>query len=198
MIIGVTGNIASGKSTIVNYIRETYHYPVIDADLVARKVVEPGEKALNQLVQTFGRVILNKDGALNRQHLGQIVFSNQEEREKLNRIVHPAVREQMIKEKECLLNNGHDIIVMDIPLLFENNLQYLVDKTVLVYTNEKIQLIRLMKRNGFTEQEAKSRMNAQLSPQKKKELADAIIDNSNTIDDSKKQVDVLFRKWELI
>ncbi len=198
MIIGVTGNIASGKSTIVNYIRETYHYPVIDADLVARKVVEPGEKALNQLVQTFGRVILNKDGVLNRQHLGQIVFSNQEEREKLNRIVHPAVREQMIKEKECLLNNGHDIIVMDIPLLFENNLQYLVDKTVLVYTNEKIQLIRLMKRNGFTEQEAKSRMNAQLSPQKKKELADAIIDNSNTIDDSKKQVDVLFRKWELI
>nr|WP_148434695.1 dephospho-CoA kinase [Gracilibacillus massiliensis] len=198
LIIGLTGNIATGKSTISNMIQEKYSIPVIDADKVAREVVEPGEKALQTIAETFGEGILLEDGTLNRKHLGEIIFQDKTKREKLNAIVHPAVRVRMEQKKKMFLQQGHNFIVLDIPLLFENDLTYLVDKTIVVYTTEDIQLKRLMERNQFTEKEAQNRMNAQMDIDNKRAKADAVIDNSGTIESSAEQLDTLLKKWEVL
>ncbi|MGP4041621.1 dephospho-CoA kinase [Gracilibacillus sp. D59] len=198
LIIGLTGNIATGKSTISNMFRDKYKIPVIDADIVSREVVEPGEQALEEVAATFGEDILCEDGRLNRKKLGSIIFQDQTKRETLNRIVHPAVRKKMLSKKEELLQQGNQTIVMDIPLLFENNLTYLVEKTVVVYTSESIQLQRLMDRNKLTEKEARDRMNSQMDLDEKRKLADAIIDNSGSIEQSEKQLFNILKKWELI
>ncbi|KAB8138249.1 dephospho-CoA kinase [Gracilibacillus oryzae] len=197
MIVGLTGNIASGKSTVSNMLAENYHFPVIDADVVSRQVVEPGEPALAAIAEIFGQEILQEDGSLNRAKLGQIVFADDVMREQLNKIVHPAVRERMQQEKEQLLAEGNKVIVMDIPLLFENNLTYLVDKTIVVFTEESIQLKRLMERNHLSEIEARQRMNAQMDADKKKRLADEIVDNSGTMDSSRQQLGAILAKWGL-
>ncbi|GAA0288434.1 dephospho-CoA kinase [Gracilibacillus halotolerans] len=197
MIIGLTGNIASGKTTIANILHETYHFPIIDADLIARKVVEPGEMALSQLVDIFGEEIVLDNGELNRAKLGKIVFQDDAKRQQLNNIVHPAIRKRMVEEKDKLLDEGYKHIVMDIPLLFENKLTYLVDKTLVVYTKEEIRLQRLMKRNGFTEEEARNRMNAQMDAEEKKKLADEWIDNSGSKSSSKEQLETILEKWSL-
>lgn len=198
MIIGLTGNIATGKSTISNMFQEKYKIPVIDADRVSREVVEPGEETLAQIVTTFGEDILLNDGTLNRKKLGEIIFQDKRKREQLNAIVHPAVRKRMIAKKEALLLQGNQVIVMDIPLLFENNLTYLVEKTIVVFTTEDIQLQRLMKRNQLSEKEARDRMNSQMNINQKRELADAVIDNSGSIEDSEKQLKKILRIWGLI
>ncbi|MFD2654580.1 dephospho-CoA kinase [Gracilibacillus thailandensis] len=198
LIIGLTGNIATGKSTISNMIQEKYQIPVIDADIVSREVVEPGEQALKKIAATFGEEILLEDGTLNRKLLGSIIFQDQSKREQLNAIVHPAVRKRMISKKEKLLQQGYRSIVMDIPLLFENNLTYLVEKTIVVYTTEDVQLQRLIKRNDLTEKEARDRMNSQMNIEEKRELADAVIDNSGSIEESEIQLINILKKWELI
>ncbi|MGN8645759.1 dephospho-CoA kinase [Gracilibacillus sp. HCP3S3_G5_1] len=198
LIIGLTGNIATGKSTISNMFQEKYKIPVIDADRVSREVVEPGEETLAQIVTTFGEDILLNDGTLNRKKLGEIIFQDKRKREQLNAIVHPAVRKRMIAKKEALLLQGNQVIVMDIPLLFENNLTYLVEKTIVVFTTEDIQLQRLMKRNQLSEKEARDRMNSQMNINQKRELADAVIDNSGSIEDSEKQLKKILRIWGLI
>lgn len=198
LIIGLTGNIATGKSTISNMFQEKYKIPVIDADRVSREVVEPGEDTLTHIVTTFGEDILLNDGTLNRKKLGEIIFQDKRKREQLNAIVHPAVRKRMIAKKEELLQQGNQIIVMDIPLLFENNLTYLVEKTIVVFTTEDIQLQRLMKRNQLSEKEARDRMNSQMNINQKRELADAVIDNSGSIEDSEKQLKKILCIWGLI
>lgn len=198
MIIGLTGNIASGKTTISNILHETYRLPIIDADKIARKVVEPGEDTLTQLVHTFGEDILLANGSLDRTKLGKIVFNDNDKLEKLNAIVHPAIRKQMAEDKNKLIQEGYKHIVMDIPLLFENNLTYLVDKTLVVYTEETIRMQRLMKRNNFSEEEARNRMNAQMSAEKKKQLADEWLDNSGTIQASKQQLEEILKKWSIV
>ncbi|QGH35274.1 dephospho-CoA kinase [Gracilibacillus salitolerans] len=198
MIIGLTGNIATGKSTISNMFQAKFQIPVIDADIVSREVVEPGEQALEEIAATFGEDILLEDGTLNRKKLGSIIFQDETKREKLNAIVHPAVRKKMLSTKEELLQQGNQTIVMDIPLLFENNLTYLVEKTIVVYTSHQIQLQRLKERNQLSEKEAIERMNSQMDIDKKRELADAVIDNSGSIEQSEKQLKNILQKWELI
>ncbi|WP_208592272.1 dephospho-CoA kinase [Gracilibacillus suaedae] len=197
LIIGLTGNIATGKSTISKMIQEKYQIPVIDADIVSREVVEPGEQALEEIVATFGEEILLEDGTLDRKLLGSIIFQDLSKREQLNAIVHPAVRKRMLSKKEELLQQGNQSIVMDIPLLFENKLTYLVEKTIVVYTTEDVQLQRLIERNQLTEKEARDRMNSQMNMEKKRELADAIIDNSGSIEESENQLINIFEKWGL-
>lgn len=198
VIIGLTGNIATGKSTVSEMFRNKHDIPVIDADLIAREVVEPGEKALAEIVHTFGETILLEDDSLNRQKLGGIIFKDNAKREQLNKIVHPAVRERMEEKKQALLTEGYNTIVLDIPLLYENNLTYLVDKTIVVYTDEMTQLKRLTKRNQLSQKEAKDRMKAQMDLERKKKLADAVIDNSNAITATEKQLQKLLESWNLI
>uniref|UniRef100_A0A7U3YDN6 Dephospho-CoA kinase n=1 Tax=Geobacillus sp. (strain Y4.1MC1) TaxID=581103 RepID=A0A7U3YDN6_GEOS0 len=197
LTIGLTGGIASGKSTVTKMIREL-GIPVIDADQIARDVVKMGEEAYNQIIQAFGQKILQEDGEIDRAKLGAIVFHNEQERKKLNAIVHPAVRRRMLAEKEAYVQKGAKTVVLDIPLLFESELTHLVDKTIVVYVDDDVQLERLMKRNGFSKEEALARIQAQMPLREKVKKADAVIDNNGTIEETKQQLWQIFKRWNAL
>ncbi len=192
-IIGVTGGIASGKSSVSKWLISK-GYPVIDADIAARKVVEPGMPALEEIKNVFGQDICLSDGTLDRKKLGSIVFTNSDKRQQLNQIVHPAVRKWMLEETEKALHEGKDLVFMDIPLLFESNLTHMVEGVILVYVKPEIQLMRLMARDHFTEEEALARIHAQMPIDDKKELADYIIDNSGEFYETEEQLINLINK----
>ncbi|MGO4888675.1 dephospho-CoA kinase [Anaerobacillus sp. MEB173] len=196
-IIGLTGGIASGKSTVSNMIIDL-EIPLVDADQVARDVVMPGEPAYNEIVSHFGDHILEEDGTINRKKLGEVIFNNKEQREVLNKIVHPAVRSEMRAQTEAYQQEGHKTIVLDIPLLFESKLTYLVEKTILVYVDEEVQLKRLMERDQSSEQEAQSRISSQLPLKEKISLADEVINNNGTIEETKNQLRTILKKWNVI
>lgn len=194
VVIGLTGGIASGKSTVSNMIKEM-GITVVDADQIARDVVEIGEPAYNKIVEVFGIEILLKDQSLNREKLGALIFSDQKKREQLNEIVHPAVRKEMLQQVKKEKELESRAVVLDIPLLFESKLTYLVDKTILVYVDEKTQLERLMQRNGYTEEEAKLRIQSQLPLKEKRKLADEIIDNNGSLENTQTQLNAVLKKW---
>lgn len=195
-IIGLTGGIATGKSTVSNMLRE-FGIPIVDADLIARQVVEPGEEAYEQIVKQFGENILTEERTIDRKRLGAIVFSDEQKRFKLNEIVHPAVRKEMKKQVEKHLAEGHHTVVMDIPLLFESKLEHMVEKIVVVYTSKEIQLERLMKRDKFSKEEALQRINAQLPIDEKKMLADVVIYNEGSMEETREQVEQLLKEWNI-
>ena len=197
LVIGLTGGIASGKSTVSNMFREL-GIPVIDADLISREVVERGEKAYKDIVDTFGEGILQKNGSLDRKALGAIVFSDETKRKQLNSIVHPAVRERLISRRDALLEKGTRCVVLDIPLLFESGLADYADKTLVVYVDSATQLERLMERDQSSENDARQRINSQMALSQKLKLADAVIDNNGTKENTIKQLDALLRDWNVI
>jgi len=196
-IIGITGGIASGKSTVSLYLQEL-GFTIVDADLASRAVVEPGEEAYHQVVKAFGEDILLTDGNIDRVKLGSIIFNDQEKRLLLNGIVHPAVRNWMRLKTEAALSSGEETVFMDIPLLFESKLTFMVDKTLLIYVDEQVQLQRLMNRNGLSEKEALARINSQMPLADKKALADAVIDNNGDINETKRQVKAILSEWYVI
>jgi dephospho-CoA kinase len=195
MILGLTGGIATGKSTVSAMLRER-GIPVIDADLIAREVVEPGMPAYEAIVQHFGRDILLPNGQINRKQLGEIVFSDETERQKLNAIVHPEVRRVMREEAERAEREGADIVFMDIPLLFESKLQHMVDKIVVVYAPASMQLTRMMERDELDEEQAKKRLRAQFPIEQKKLDADYVIDNTGTREGTERQVEQLLAELQ--
>jgi dephospho-CoA kinase len=197
LTIGLTGGIASGKSTVTEMIRGL-GIPVIDADQVARDVVKAGEEAYEQIIKTFGQDILQENGEIDRAKLGAIVFYNEQERKKLNAIVHPAVRRRMLAEKEAYVQKGAKTIVLDIPLLFESELTHLIDKIIVVYVDDDIQLERLMKRNGFSEEEALARIRSQMPLHEKVKKADAVINNNGTIEETKQQLLQILKEWNAL
>ncbi|GGE51937.1 dephospho-CoA kinase [Pullulanibacillus camelliae] len=194
MRIGLTGGIASGKSTVANMLRERA-IPVVDADVAARKVVEPGQKAYEQIVAYFGEEILLEDQTLNRKKLGQRIFANEADRLKLNRMVHPEVRRYMLERVAAYEQEQAPAIVLDIPLLFESKLNDWVDKTLVVYVPYALQLERLMARDDLTQSEAEQRIKTQLSLEKKKQWADRFIDNSRTREETEQQLDAILQSW---
>ena len=196
-IIGLTGGIASGKSTVAKVIKDL-GIIVIDADQVAREVVQVGESAYYQIIKTFGKGILNDDQTINRDKLGAIIFNDKDKRKKLNDIVHPAIRKRMNEQKEKYISEGKKTIVLDIPLLFESNRTDQVDKILLVYVNEDVQLQRLMERNHLNKEEAMARIKSQIPLSKKKQMADEVIDNNGTIEETKKQLYDILIKWDII
>ncbi|MEK4013025.1 dephospho-CoA kinase [Peribacillus sp. FSL M8-0224] len=196
-IIGITGGIASGKSTVSLYLQEL-GFTIVDADLASRAVVEPGEEAYHQVVEAFGEDILLTDGNIDRVKLGSIIFNDQEKRLLLNGIVHPAVRNWMRLKTKAALSSGEETVFMDIPLLFESKLTFMVDKTLLIYVDEQVQLERLMNRNGLSETEALARINSQMPLADKKALADAVIDNNGDINETKRQVKAILSEWYVI
>jgi dephospho-CoA kinase len=196
-IIGLTGGIASGKSTVSKMLNEK-GYTIIDADLAARMVVEVDQPAYLAIVEEFGEHILHDhDSTINREKLGQIIFNSEEKRKKLNGIVHPAVRSMMLAHKDEAILAGKNTVFMDIPLLFESNLTWMVDRTVVVYVNEETQLSRLMERNNFNHEDASSRIASQFPLKDKASLADAIIDNNGSLHETKQQLDALLVEWDL-
>ena len=195
MIIGLTGSIASGKSTVANMLKEM-GFPIIDADLVARIVVEKGTATLEMIKETFGSGVIQEDGSLNREGLGEIIFTTPSKRKLLNDIIHPAIRAEMLAQKGHLVQQGHPVIIMDIPLLFESRLQSFVDKILVVTVTEQTQLERLMSRNRFTQEEAKLRIQSQLPLSVKEKGADAVIYNNGTIEETKQQLIKILAIWE--
>ena len=187
-IIGLTGGIASGKSTVSNMLK-TKGFTIVDADIAARKVVEPGELAYEQIIEAFGEGILQQDLTLDRKKLGALIFADEALRMKLNSIVHPAVRAWMTREKDRAIENGKKTVFLDIPLLFESRLTYMVERTILVYVDEETQLKRLMARNGLSEKEAQMRIRAQMPLSEKKALADAVLDNNGSLEETKQQLE---------
>ncbi|MGW7976076.1 dephospho-CoA kinase [Staphylococcus xylosus] len=177
-VIGLTGGIASGKST-VSELLTAHGFKVVDADIASRQAVEKGTEGLARVKEVFGDEAIDEDGNMNRSYVGEVVFNQPEKRLILNEIVHPIVRDIMEKEKEEYLEQGYNVI-MDIPLLFENDLQETVDEVWLVYTSESIQIDRLMERNDLSMEEAKARVYSQISIDKKRRMADHVIDNRDT------------------
>ncbi|WP_017756079.1 dephospho-CoA kinase [Calidifontibacillus oryziterrae] len=196
-IIGLTGGIASGKSTVSKMFKEL-RIVVIDADMVAREVVEVGEEAYNKIVEVFGNEIIHEDRTINREKLGSIIFKDEVKREKLNTIVHPAVRNRMNDLKNNYIENGEKTIVLDIPLLFESKLTHLVDKIILVYVDPDVQKSRLMKRNGLTTDAAMARIRSQMPLEDKIPLADAVINNNGTISETFEQLKQILQIWKLL
>ena len=184
-IIGLTGGIASGKST-ASLILKSFGATIIDADILAHQVVEKGQPAWKKIVATFGRKILNKQGELDRKVLGEIVFESEEKLKKLNKIVHPEVHSLVISSFERERAEGKEKIVYDCPLLIEGNLQHLVDQVWLIYIDEETQLKRLMKRNDFTKEQAMKRMNNQMPLKQKIKYADILINNNGSKKDLEK------------
>jgi len=197
LTIGLTGSIATGKSTISKMFSDL-NIPVVDADKIAREVVEVDKPTYNKIVESFGDHILQENKELDRKKLGAVIFNNVDAREKLNSIIHPAIRKEMLKQKEKHIANREKCVVLDIPLLFESNLFHFVDKVLLVYTDEKTQLRRLMQRDQSTEEEALQRINSQISIEEKAKRADAIINNTGTIDSSYNQLIALLRDWNVL
>lgn len=195
LTIGLTGGIATGKSTVSDMFKQ-FNIPVIDADIISRDVVKPGHDAYQKIIQTFGRRILRDDQTINRKRLGDIIFSNDAERQKLNHIVHPAVRKEMLKQRTEHINSGAQVVVMDIPLLFESKLTHLVDKVLVVYVDLETQRLRLLKRNHLNLDEIEKRIQSQMSITNKVKRADAIINNNGSIKESKKQLLTILQAWK--
>jgi dephospho-CoA kinase len=194
LTIGLTGGLASGKSTVSNMIKEL-DIPLIDADFYAREVVKPEEEAYKKIVAHFGEGILHSDETIDRKKLGAVVFNNTGERNALNSFVHPAVRKKMNDQRERYLKEGRELVVLDIPLLFESELTETVDKILLVYVDEDVQLQRLIDRDGSTKEEALSRINSQMPLKEKVPGADEVIHNNGTKKNTQDQLLQILKKW---
>ncbi|KGX89082.1 dephospho-CoA kinase [Pontibacillus litoralis] len=197
VVLGLTGSIATGKST-VSLMFDEYDIPVIDADKLAREVVEPGERAYQDIVETFGSDILRVDHKIDRKALGDIVFQNEDKRKKLNAIVHPAVRQRMLQKRDEYVQEECKAVVLDIPLLFESNLAHYVDKILVVSVDEQTQLQRLMNRDQSSQEEAMSRINAQMPVAEKAKRANAVIDNTGSKRETYQQLEAILRQWNII
>lgn len=195
MIIGLTGSIASGKSTVSKMLADM-GYPIIDADLVARQVVEPGTETLRQIEELFGKEVILKDGTMDREKVGELIFSDPASRKKLNDVIHPAIRQEMLRQRSAFIQQGREVIIMDIPLLFESKLQHFVDKILVVSVTEENQFKRLVSRNSLPEKEARARINSQLPLSVKEEGADAVIYNNGTIEETRHQLNRILSEWQ--
>lgn len=197
LVIGLTGSIGTGKSTIANKFKKL-NIPVIDADIIAREVVEPNKEAYNEIVKAFGREILQVDETIDRKRLGEIVFSDDKKRKQLNDIIHPAIRKEMIKQRDEYVAVNERCVVLDIPLLYESKLAHFVEKVIVVSTSRENQLKRILQRDHITEEEALQRINAQIDVAQKAKWADAVIDNNGTIAESEQQLMEILTKWNVI
>jgi dephospho-CoA kinase len=176
-IVGLTGGIGSGKSTIAQHFVEL-GITCIDADLTAREVVQPGEPALDAISQYFGETILLADGSLDRRKLREEIFGNSSARKWLNELLHPPIRQRMLQQ--CQQANSPYCILM-VPLLFENNLQALVQRTLVIDVDEATQIRRTMQRDKTTEEQVKAIISAQCPRQQRLMLADDVISNGDEV-----------------
>ncbi|MGC6553293.1 dephospho-CoA kinase [Streptococcus sp. VTCC 12905] len=188
-VIGLTGGIASGKSTITAFLRRQ-GYPVIDADQVVHELQAKGGKLYQVLVAEFGNSILTAEGDLDRKKLGQAVFENAGLRARLSLLQDKIIREELLARRDAL-KQTEDVIFMDIPLLYEADYSGEVDEVWLVYVDKAQQLERLIKRNGFSVQDAENRLNAQLSLEEKRAKAQVLIDNSGAVEETFARVALL-------
>lgn len=185
-LVGLTGGIASGKSTISNLFKSN-GIPVIDADIVARNVVQKGTRGWKKIINAFGNDILLENGEIDRARLGQMVFSDPVKRQILNRLLAPHISSGILWEIIKLWMKGCKVIILDIPLLFETKLDRWTNPVIVVWVDPQTQIERLMSRDGCSQEQAQNRINAQLALDWKKSEADIVINNSGLLDDTKEQ-----------
>jgi dephospho-CoA kinase len=193
-VIGLTGGIASGKSTAARTLAEL-GARVVDADQVARDIVAPGQPALAEIVRTFGREMLQLDGALDRKKLGAVIFGDAEKRRALNAITHPRIAMETQARLARLREEGAPVAIYEAALLVENGVHKALDGLIVVACDEATQLARLVERDGYSEEEARSRIAAQAPMAQKIAAASWVVDTSGPLTDTKKQ---LARVWEEI
>ncbi|KAI9098332.1 CoaE-domain-containing protein [Phlyctochytrium arcticum] len=180
LILGLTGGIATGKSTVSTYLaaHPAHPIPIVDADLIAKDVVRPSHPAYYRVLAAFGPSVLSSDGTIDRPKLGSIVFSNQEKRQQLNAATHPVIRVEMLRQVLEAFLKGERVCVLDTPLLFEAGLHRFVHKVVVVYCPESIQRTRLVARDNLSDEQASSRITSQMSIEEKRKRAEMVLDNS--------------------
>ncbi|KAJ3257471.1 hypothetical protein HK103_004546 [Boothiomyces macroporosus] len=192
-IVGLTGGISTGKSTVSHFLA-TSQIPILDADVVAKEVVKPGEVCYHLILDHFGLDILDYNSHIDRAALGNIIFTNAEERAALNNITHPRIRIELLKQVLVQFLKGKSMVVLDTPLLFEAGFYRWVHTTVVVYCPAPMQLDRLIARDGITIAQAQNKMNSQMSIEQKKTLAHHVIDNSGSMASTRKQADNLIKE----
>jgi dephospho-CoA kinase len=190
-LIGLTGGIATGKTTVSNYLRDRYGFPILDADIYAKEAVEVDLPIFQKIVQRYGSEIQLENRSLNRTKLGDIIFNNTDEKVWLEAQIHPYVRKRF---QEVIDSLDNQIIVLSIPLLIEANLTHLVSEIWVVYCDYEQQIQRLQQRNHLTEQQAIARINNQLPLTEKITRADVVLDNSGSLDCLYQQIDQNFKE----
>jgi dephospho-CoA kinase len=193
LLLAVTGGIASGKSSVSKML-EDLGAPIIDYDVIAREIVEPGEPAWKDIVAYFGEQVLKEDRQIDRKKLSHIVFRDMEQRKKLESFTHPRIIEEAARQAdEIAEKNPNAIIQVAVPLLFEINIQYKFHKVLLVYVPREIQIERLVERDAITKEAAESILKAQLPIDDKLGYADFVIHNEGTLEETRRQVEQV---WE--
>src|SRR6267378_5281763 len=192
-ILGLTGGIGSGKSMVAQMFAQLGAV-VVDADQLAREVVEPGQPALQEIAASFGPEVLLSDGRLDRPKLAGIIFADPAERAKLDAITHPRIRARMDEEIGAR-RSGPGVLLLDIPLLYENYRINLVEKVIVVWVDSPTQLRRLRQRGGLSAEAARQRINAQMPLDAKRARADHVIDNSGRLEDTRRQVEAIYRLY---
>jgi dephospho-CoA kinase len=192
-VIGLTGGIATGKSTVSAILKKA-GAKIIDADRIAREVVQKGLPAYREIVENFGETVLLSNGEINRSILGDLIFNDPRKKQLLNRIVHPHVRRETNRQLKDMEKSSPDTIaVLDIPLLFETEMHKDLSEVIVVYTPEHIQVERLMKRDNISEADAVARVRSQMPIEEKKKRATIVIDNSGTMQDTRKRTLEIFK-----
>lgn len=176
-IIGLTGGIATGKTTVANYLAGVHHLPILDADTYAKEAVAVGSPILDAIAHRYGPEILLANGSLNRQKLGEIIFTDSEQRRWVESVIHPYVRDRFCQE---ITASSAETLVLVIPLLFEAGMTDIVTEIWVVRCWEQQQIQRLMQRNNLTPEQAQARINSQMPIAEKVKLADVVLDNTST------------------
>ena len=190
MILGLTGGIASGKSTVSNIFKK-YGIYIVDADKIAKELGNRKD-VIDEIGKKISKTVIDENGIVDRAKLKEIVFSDKSKLEILNKIYHPKIREEFKKIK--LNSSKNDIIIFDVPLLFETGMYTLCDKKILVYVNEDIQIERLIARDGITKELAKKIIDSQMSLDEKKSKSDILIENNDSLEELEKKVEMVYKK----
>lgn len=186
-IIGLTGGIGSGKSTVARSLQE-HGFPIVDADLIAREIVEPGQPALAELAKEFGEDILNADGSLDRGLLASRAFTTKGTTQRLNNITHPRINQRTQELFDEARENGAEAIIYDMPLLIDKGLHKDMDATIVVHAAEHVRLERLTTKRGLDVDDVRRRINAQIDDETRKQYADILLDNNGTEEDLTQQI----------
>ena len=193
-IIGVTGGVGAGKSTVLDYLKETYHAHLILADLVGHEVMEPGLPAYDAIIETFGREILSEDQTIDRKKLGDIVFHKEEMRQKLNAFVHPAVKQEILRRIEQAKLENVSYTVVEAALFLEENYDAFCNETWYIYTDEKIRRQRLKESRGYSDERIDQIFRSQKTHEEFQKRCLFMIDNNGSEEETFRQIDRRMKK----
>lgn len=196
-VLGLTGSIATGKSTLSRLFK-AYGFPIVDADVIAHEIVQPGTQGLTNIVTHFGPTVLQSNGQLDRKKLGQLVFADPEKRALLNQLNGPLIRQEILDQVAKLKAQAAPLVILDIPLLYESHYETHTDGVMIAYVPKALEIQRLMQRDNITEKAALQRIDSQMSIETKRKMADFCIDNTQDIAHSKAQIQRFLEAHQLI